>query len=80
MSIDTWLAFLGWSAVVNMSLLLLWFVAIVAMPDFIYRVQGRWFGLSREHFNAIHYALLGVFKMGIWLLNLTPYLVLRAIA
>ena len=79
MTTDLWLAWLGWSAIVNIVLLMFWFLVIVLMPDLIFRIQGRWFNISRERFDMIHYLLLGLFKMGIWLFNLTPYLVLRAI-
>ncbi|MDH3977059.1 MAG: hypothetical protein OEU86_00985 [Gammaproteobacteria bacterium] len=79
MTTDLWLSLLGWSAVVNIVLLTFWFLVIVLMPDLIFQIQGRWFNISRERFDTIHYLLLGLFKMGIWLFNLTPWLVLRVI-
>ncbi len=80
MSIEFWITFLAWCSVVNITLLMLWFLAILLLNDFIFAVQQRFFGLSREAFNAVHYGGIGMFKMGLWLFNLTPYLVLRAIA
>jgi len=42
-------------------------------------VHGKWFTLSVEEFDAIHYKGMAFFKMGIVLLNLAPYLALRIV-
>lgn len=39
----------------------------------------RWFSLSREQFDSLHYAAMAVFKMGVLLFNLVPYLALRIV-
>ena len=44
--------------------------------DWLERLHGRWFRLSREQFDAIHYAGRSVFKIGIVLFNLVPFVVL----
>jgi hypothetical protein len=46
----------------------------------MYRLHGRWFRLSPEQFDAIHYGAMAVYKIGILLLNLVPYLALRIVA
>ena len=78
MDIQILLKILAWCAVVNICLLLLWTFFILVMGDFTFNLHRRFFALSREAFNAIHYGGLGLFKLAIWLLNLTPYLVLQA--
>ncbi len=39
-------------------------------------MHTRWFRLSVETFDAIHYAGLAVYKIGIILLNLVPFIAL----
>jgi hypothetical protein len=53
-----------------------WFVAFVFAHDFMHRIHGRWFRLPRDQFDALHYAGMSVFKIGILLFNLVPFLVL----
>jgi len=42
----------------------------------MYRIHGRWFKFPLESFDAIHYAGLAVYKIGIILLNLVPLIAL----
>jgi len=42
----------------------------------VYRFHGRWFKLSLETFDAIHYGGMAVFKLGIFLFNLVPFIAL----
>ena len=69
---------LGWCAVVNFGVLLVWWMAFLGAHDWMQRLHARWFRLSREQFDAIHYAGMAMYKFGILLFNLVPYLVLRA--
>jgi len=68
--------FLLWCTVIDYGILLVWFLAFVATHDAMYRIHGRWFRLSREQFDAIHYAGMSVYKIGILLFNLVPLVVL----
>jgi hypothetical protein len=43
------------------------------------RLHGRWFRLSDERFDAIHYAGMTIYKIGILLFNLMPYVALRIV-
>lgn len=61
-----------WSLVFNYVILMVWFIAITAAHDGVYRLHTRWFALSRETFDAIHYGGMAVYKIGILLLNLAP--------
>lgn len=65
-----------WCTVINYGVLLVWFLVFVFAHDSIQRIHGRWFRLSRDHFDAIHYAGMSIFKIGIILLNLVPFVVL----
>jgi hypothetical protein len=76
-TIETVRATLGWCAIINIGLLLWWFMFFALAHDWVYRFHGKWFKLPVETFDAIHYAGMAAFKMGILLLNLVPYFALR---
>ena len=79
MNLELLRAVLGWCSLINFGILLVWFLMLVLCHDLIYKVRGKWFKLNTEQFDAIHYALLGVFKMGVFLFNFIPYLALRIV-
>jgi hypothetical protein len=79
MSFEVARTFLLWCTVINYSLLLVWFLVFVFAHDWILRIHGRWFRLSSDQFDALHYAGMTVFKVGIMLFNLVPLVVLRII-
>jgi hypothetical protein len=68
-----------WCAGINYTVLLVWFLVFTFAHGWMYRLHGRWFRLSPEQFDAIHYAAMAVYKIGILLLNLVPYLALRIV-
>ncbi len=70
---------LAWCSVINIGLLLWWFLMFALAHDFVYRLHGKWFKLTVERFDAIHYAGMAFFKIGIFLLNIVPYLALRIV-
>lgn len=70
---------LGWCTLINFGLLILWFLFVTLAHGWTYRLHRRWFKLSEEAFDAIHYAGMGLFKIGVLLLNLVPYLALRIV-
>ena len=79
MSTDILLQVLGWATLINMGLLLFWFTVFALARDWIYRLHSRWFQLTPERFDAIHYGGMGLFKMTIVVFNLVPYLALRIV-
>ncbi len=79
MSIETIRGVLAWSAVINFGLLLWWFLFFTLAHDWMYRLHGKWFKLTREQFDALHYGGMGLFKLGILLFNLVPYLAMRVV-
>jgi hypothetical protein len=68
-----------WCAVINYAILLLWFLLFVLAHDRMYLLHGRWFRLSVEQFDMLHYAGMSIFKIGILLFNLVPYIALHAV-
>ena len=72
MTIDVARSFLLWCTIINYGVLLVWFLVFVFAHDGIERVHGRWFRLSREQFDALHYGGMSIYKLGIILFNLVP--------
>ena len=68
--------FLLWCTVINYGILLVWFLAFVFAHDRMFRIHGRWFHLSRDQFDALHYAGMSILKIGIILFNLVPVIAL----
>jgi len=68
---------LGWCSLIYFLFLLLWAVMFCQFHGWLYKTHGKWFDMSIEKFNSIHYLLMGIFKI-IWLMFfLTPYIILR---
>jgi len=68
--------FLLWCTVIDYGVLVVWFLVFVFAHDWLQRLHGKWFLLSRERFDALHYAGMSIFKIGILLFNLVPLVVL----
>ena len=79
MTIEMIRGMLAWSTVINFGVLLWWFLFFSLAHDWTYRVHGKWFKLTPEQFDALHYGGMAVFKLGIVLFNLVPYLALRIV-
>ena len=77
MTIELVRAVLGWCLVINMGILLWWFLWFMLAHDFIFRFHGKWFKLSEQQFDGIHYAGMALYKIAIWLFNIAPYLALH---
>ena len=76
MTIEWTRNFLLGCTVANYGVLLVWFLVFVFAHGWILDIHGRWFRLSRDQFDALHYAGMSAFKIGIILLNLIPFIVL----
>jgi hypothetical protein len=68
-----------WCTVLNYGVLLVWFLFFLLAHDWLYRLHGRWFQLPREQFDALHYGGMALYKIGILLFNLVPYIALRIV-
>lgn len=69
-------AFLLYCTLINYIILLIWFAAFSFAHDALYRLHSRWFGISVERFDALHYGGMAVYKIGVLLLNLAPLIAL----
>jgi hypothetical protein len=80
MTVEAALGFLLRCLVINYGILFLWFLVFWFGHDRMFRLHSRWFHMSEERFDSIHYAAMAAYKVGILLLNLVPYVSLRLIA
>ena len=76
MTIEVTRNFLLWCAVINYAVLVMWFLLFVFAHDWMLNIHVRWFRLSRDQFDVLNYAGMSIFKIGIILFNLVPFVVL----
>ena len=79
MTLETVRGMLAWCTVINWGLLLLWLVFFIGAHDWMHRLHSKWFKISVEQFDAIHYSGMVIFKSAVIMLNLVPYLALRIV-
>ncbi|MBC8549180.1 MAG: hypothetical protein H8D23_05970 [Candidatus Brocadiales bacterium] len=76
MTIETVRSFLGWCSIINMGLLLYWFLFIMFAHDWVYRVHSKWFKIPVDKFDTVHYAGMMYFKLAVFVFNIVPYFAL----
>lgn len=79
MTIEIARQFFLWCLLVNYGILVLWAFAILFARDWVRRLHGRWFRLTDEQFDLVHYGGLGLYKLLIFVFNLAPWIALTAI-
>jgi hypothetical protein len=72
MSPDIIKMLLLYSLAFNYVILFIWFGVFSFAHDWIYRLHSRWFRIPIENFDALHYAGMALYKIGIILLNIAP--------
>ena len=65
-----------YSLAFNYAILLIWFGTFSFRHDWMYRLHSRWFNLSAETLDALHYGSMAVYKIGIIMLNIAPLVAL----
>ncbi len=71
--------FLFWCFVINAGLLIWWMLFFFFAHDWMYRLHTKWFRISVETFDAIHYAGMAMHKTAIIVLFVVPYLALMIV-
>jgi hypothetical protein len=75
-TLETIRAFLGWCTLLNYGMLVIWFLVFLFARNWMRKLHTRWFRLPAARFDAMHYAGMGLYKLGIFLFNLVPYVAL----
>jgi hypothetical protein len=79
MSIETARGFFLWCSIVNYALLVVWALLATLGRGWLYGLVGRVFPIPREQFDLLNYAGITLYKMGVFLFNLTPLISLYII-
>ena len=80
MDIQTLTAFFMWCTILNFALLVLSSLICLCAGEWVYRIHGKWFSISRETFNVAIYSFLGLYKVLVFVFNLIPYIALLLVA
>ncbi|WP_180096910.1 MULTISPECIES: DUF6868 family protein [unclassified Acinetobacter] len=72
MNLDLCWRFLLFCTLINYVILMIWFMVFVFARDWMKQVHGKWFHLSDSSFDVIHYSGMALYKIGIFLFNLSP--------
>lgn len=80
MTVEMLREFFGWATLINLGLLYWWFFFFMFAHDWMYRLHSSWFKLSVEMFDSIHYSGMAIYKIGIFIFNLVPYLALLIVS
>jgi len=80
MTVDLLRRVLAWSALLNMGILLWWFLFITLAHDWVYRIHSRFIKIPVEQFDTIHYAGMTFYKIVIFTFFIVPYLALRIVS
>ncbi|MBI5086215.1 MAG: hypothetical protein HZB13_16655 [Acidobacteria bacterium] len=64
-----------WCTVLNWAVLLLWFWLYILLRKWLHGVWNGWFRMTMtaEQYDALNYGGMTLYKVGILLLNLTPF-------
>lgn len=68
--------FFKWCSLINIGIFTFWILWMTLAPDFVYKLQSKFFPLERTAYDRIVYAFMGGYKLLIIFFNLIPFLVL----
>ncbi len=80
MDINTVKAFFMWCTIIDVGILLMTSVMCIFFADFSYRMNHRFFSISREAFNVVLVAFIGLFKIFILVFNIAPWIALMIVS
>ena len=77
MDIKTLRRFFAWCTVIDYAILLLWFLLFVFARGWLVGVSGGNYGVLESTVVAMSLGGIGLFKLGVMMFNLVPYIALR---
>ena len=63
--------------VINFGMFFLYFIIMRFGHDWVYENHSRWYPMSVEKFDAIHYSVSQVYKSFIMFFNVVPWIALQ---
>ena len=79
MDIGTVRAFFMWCTILNVGVLIFTFLITAFGGDWVYQMHSKLYPMTRETFNVVIYAFMGVYKVLVIVFNLIPYLALSLV-
>jgi hypothetical protein len=80
MTMEELTAFLGWTSVINIAVLLLSTLVLIAMRGGIAKIHSQLFGLDEKDLGRAYFQYLAQYKIAIIVLNIAPYISLKIMA
>lgn len=77
-TINSLTTFLGWCTIINLAIFLLSTIVVSTMQESISRIHSNIFGLDQSSLPKLYFQYLGNYKIAIFMLNLAPYIALKA--
>lgn len=71
--------FFLWCTIINYGIVVTWFLIFTLGHDWMLNLHSKLFNISNEQFDRLHYAGIMIFKIGIMLFNLVPFIALSII-
>ena len=78
MTLEMLTAFFGWMTLINLGFFLVTVISMFVFKNLGTRLHAAMFGLPQEGLTLVWYKFLGHYKLAFIMLNLVPYLALRA--
>ena len=79
-TIETLTAFIGWSTVINIAVLLFATIMVWWLRVPITRINTKMFALTDAEVSRAYFQFLAQYKIAIFMFNLVPYIALKIIA
>ncbi|MCV2885199.1 hypothetical protein OE749_10900 [Aestuariibacter sp. AA17] len=79
MQFSEFVSFFGWMTVVNYAILCLWLAIFGGAKQHLFFLHTRFFRLTEQQFDLIHYCGMGLYKLLIIAFSLTPFLVMNSL-
>ena len=79
MDIQVLTTFFMWCTILNVALLVLSSLMCLCAREWVCRIHCKLFSISRENFNVMIYAFLGVYKFLVITFSVIPYVALLII-
>jgi len=76
MDINALQRFFMWCTIINGASFVFAAMICVFAGDWVFRMQSKWFPVSRDAFNVVIYSLLALFKIVFVVFNVVPYVAL----
>ena len=77
-SMEALASFLGWCTVINVAILLVAALGVMAMRDTMAKMHSRMFGVAEPDLRRAYFQYMANYKIAILMLNLVPYIAVKA--